>query len=186
MTDSAKALVHPPAGEGGAAWAHTIAQVLKRYGVRFLNYVPDAIGEQILRVTRDDPDFDILPLTREEEGVGLVCGQSLGGGRGVLMMPTSGLGNSLNALASLPIPYRIPVPLIIGVRGALGEFNPTQVAMGQATPAVLDALNIPHFSLEREDEVERLLDGALKLTYAVEGPVAILISTQLAGWKKEK
>jgi hypothetical protein len=31
-----------------------------------------------------------------------------------------------------------------------------------------------------------LLDGGLKLTYALEQPVAFLLSTQLAGWKDEK
>ena len=165
-------------------WAETIVDCLKQYQIRFINYVPDAIGEKILRLVRTDSAFEILPLSREEEGVGVACGQSLGGKRGILMMPTSGLGNSLNALASLPIPYRIPVPMLIGFRGALGEFNPTQVQMGQATPAVLKALNIPFFTLERDAEVRVLTEGALKLTYALESPVAILVSTQLVGWKE--
>ena len=165
-------------------WAETIVECLKQYQIRFINYVPDAIGEKILRLVRTDSAFEILPLSREEEGVGVACGQSLGGKRGILMMPTSGLGNSLNALASLPIPYRIPLPMLIGFRGALGEFNPTQVQMGQATPAVLKALNIPFFTLERDAEVRVLTEGALKLTYALESPVAILVSTQLVGWKE--
>ena len=167
-------------------WAETIAGTFKRHGIRYINYVPDAIGERILQVVRDDDAFEILPLTREEEGVGVVCGQSVGGGRGVLMMPTSGLGNSINALASLPIPYRIPVPMLIGFRGDLGEFNASQVPMGQATPDVLKALNIPYFMLTGEEEVEKLVDGALRLTYALESPVALLVTTQLAGWKQEK
>ena len=168
------------------SWAETIVGCLKQYEVRFINYVPDAIGERILNLVRDDPDFEILPLTREEEGVGVVCGQSVAGKRGLLMMPTSGLGNSINALASLSIPYRIPVPMLIGFRGELGEFNAAQVPMGQATPAILEALNIPYFILRREDEVARVTEGALKLTYAIESPVALLVSTQLSGWKGEK
>ena len=167
-------------------WAETIVACLKQYGIRYINYVPDAIGEKILQVVRDDDAFELLPLAREEEGVGVVCGQSVGGGRGVLMMPTSGLGNSINALASLPIPYRIPLPMVIGYRGALGEFNASQVPMGQATPAVLRALSIPFFMLERDDEVRKVTEGALKLTYALESPVAILVTTQLTGWKNEK
>jgi sulfopyruvate decarboxylase alpha subunit len=167
-------------------WAESIVACLKQFRIRYINYVPDAIGEKILQVARQDAAFEILPLTREEEGVGVVCGQSIGGARGVLMMPTSGLGNSINALASLPIPYRIPVPMLIGFRGALGEFNAAQVPMGQATSAILAALNIPHFALEREEEVQKLTEGALKLTYALESPVAILVTTQLAGWKNEQ
>jgi len=165
-------------------WAETIVDCLKQHRIRFINYVPDAIGEKILRLVRNDSAFEILPLSREEEGVGVTCGQAVGGARGMLMMPTSGLGNSLNALASLPIPYRIPFPMLIGYRGALGEFNATQVPMGQATPAMLKALNIPYFSLEREAEVRVVTEGALKLTYSLESPVAILVSTQLVGWKE--
>ena len=56
-------------------WAQQITQLLKAYHIRFLSYVPDAIGEQILQHARQDDFFDILPLAREEEGVGVVAGQ---------------------------------------------------------------------------------------------------------------
>ena len=74
--------------------------------------------------------------------------------------------------------------MIIGVRGELGEFNQAQVAMGQALPDILKSLNIPTFRITREDEVEQITDGALRLGYANESPVAILLTNELAGWKK--
>jgi len=125
------------------SWAQDIVDYLKIYDVRFLSYVPDSILEQILRIARHDPFFDILPLAREEEGVGVVAGQHVGGQRGAVLMPTSGVGNAINALASLAIPYHIPLPLFIGWRGDLGEFNATQVLMGQALRPILEALRIP-------------------------------------------
>ena len=163
-----------------------IVSVLKRYNVRFLNYVPDTKVEKILEAARRLGGFELLTLTREEEGIGVVCGQSIGGGRGVMLCPTAGLGNSINALASLAIPYRIPCPIIIGVRGDLGEFNPAQVGMGQATQGILDALRIPVYRITREDEVEKMTEGALRICYASEGPVAILVTNELAGWKEGK
>ncbi len=135
------------------AWADTVVAVLKKYNVRYLNYVPDSKIEKLLEAARNLGGFEPLPLTREEEGVGVVCGQSIGGARGVLLCPTAGLGNSINALASLAIAYRIPCPIIIGVRGDLGEFNPGQVPMGQSTKGILDAMRIPTYSITREDEV---------------------------------
>jgi sulfopyruvate decarboxylase alpha subunit len=167
-------------------WAQCIVEQLKAYDIRFISYVPDAIGEQILRLARQDAFFDILPLAREEEGVGVVAGQYVGGQRGALLMPTAGVGNAINALASLAIPYQIPLPLFIGFRGHLGEFNAAQVPMGQALPAIFEALRIPYFMLTRPDEIAIQVEGALKLTYTLEQPVALLISTQLAGWKDEK
>ncbi len=166
------------------AWPETIVGVLKEQRIRFINYVPDAKSERILQVARKDDFFEILPLAREEEGIGVVCGQSVGGERGVLLMATSGLGNSVNALASLAIPYKIPCPMIIGMRGDLGEFNQAQVPMGQALPGVLRALAIPTFKIMHEEEVARITEGALRTGYANESPVAILVSNELAGWKK--
>jgi sulfopyruvate decarboxylase alpha subunit len=166
------------------AWAETIVGVLRKNKVRFLNYVPDTKIEKILAAARQLGGFEALPLTREEEGIGVVCGQSLGGGRGVMLCPTAGLGNSINALASLAIAYRIPCPMIIGVRGDLGEFNPGQVAMGQSTQGILDALRIPCYRITREDEVEKMTEGALRICYASEGPVAILVTNEVAGWKE--
>jgi len=166
------------------AWADSIVGVLKKYEVRYLNYVPDTKIEQILEAARELGGFEALPLTREEEGIGVVCGQALGGGRGVMLCPTAGLGNSINALAALAITYRIPCPVIIGVRGDLGEFNPGQVAMGQATQGILDALRIPTYRITREDETEKITEGALRICYASEGPVAILVTNELAGWKE--
>ena len=166
------------------AWSEKIVGVLKDYSVRHISVVPDGKGELILQIARQDDFFEILPLAREEEGIGTVCGQAIGGSRGILMMATSGLGNCINALASLAIPYRIPCPMIIGVRGDLGEFNPAQVPMGQAQDDILASLRIPTFKIKREDEVEKLTEGALRLCYAAEGPVAILVTNEVAGWKK--
>ena len=166
------------------AWAETVVGVLKKYEVRFLNYVPDTKIEALLQAARRLGGFDALPLTREEEGIGVVCGQALAGERGVMLCPTAGLGNSINALASLAIAYRIPCPIIIGVRGDLGEFNPAQVMMGQATQDILAALRIPTYRITREDEVEKMTEGALRICYASEGPVAILVTSELAGWKE--
>lgn len=167
-------------------WAQCIIEQLKAYDIKHISYVPDAIGEQILRLARQDDFFDILPLAREEEGVGVVAGQYVGGARGAVLMPTSGVGNAINALASLAIPYQIPLPLFIGFRGDLGEFNAAQVPMGQALRPILDALRIPYFVVTRPDEVDVQVDGALKLAYSLDQPVAILLSTQLTGWKDEK
>ncbi len=168
------------------SWAQVVIEQLKAYQVRFISYVPDAIGEQILRLARQDDFFDILPLAREEEGVGVVTGQVMGGARGAVLMPTSGVGNAINGLASLAIPYQIPLPMFIGYRGELGEFNAAQVPMGQALRPIFEALNIPYFILSRPDEVAVQVAGALKLAYASDLPVALLVSTQLAGWKDEK
>jgi len=56
--------------------------------------------------------------------------------------------------------------------------------MGQATKGILDAMRIPTYSITREDEVEKMTEGALRVCYAAEAPVAILVTNELAGWKE--
>ena len=73
------------------AWPETIIAVLKKHRIRFVNYVPDAKNGKIVALAQEDPHFAMVPLTREEEGIGLVCGQAAGGTRGVMLMPTAGL-----------------------------------------------------------------------------------------------
>ena len=53
----------------------------------------------------------------------------------------------MNALGSLAIPYAIRIPLVLSMRGTLGEGNPSQVPMGRATAALLEALGIQVFQL---------------------------------------
>ena len=164
-------------------WADIVIEKLKTNRLEMVCHVPDSVLSHIISETEIDPFFTVVPLTREEEGVGILTGAYLGGKRGILLMQVSGLGNSVNALASLAISYQIPFLILISQRGELGEFNPAQVAMGHAARPVLDALDIQHFTLDR---VDTLLDGAIKTAYASRRPVALFISTEMVGWKDEK
>jgi len=78
------------------------------------------------------------------------------------MMQVSGLGNSLNGLASLAVPYQIPLPDAHQPTGELGEFNPAQIPMGQGARRMLEALGIQHYTLRRLDEVAILTMGPLR------------------------
>ena len=98
-----------------------------------------------------------------------------------MLMQSSGFGNSVNALASLCLHCRTPLPLFINLRGGPGEFNLAQVAMGRTTRPMLDLLGMVHFTLDDEYKMDRLLDGALKLCHANRQPVAICLTQMLHG-----
>ena len=57
----------------------------------------------------DDGPIRHVPVTREEEGVGIAAGAALAGGKPLLLMQNSGLGNCVNALASLTGLYELPL-----------------------------------------------------------------------------
>src|SRR5713226_1394325 len=168
------------------AWAHTILEAFRAEDVRHLVFLPDTVMGRLLALAETDDAFRLVGVHREEEAVGVLTGLFLGGQRGAMLIQNTGLGNSLNALASLAMAYKIPFPLVISLRGELGEFNPAQLVMGRAVRGCLDALRIQHFTLSREDEVPVVIDGALKTCFTAQEPLAILLSAQMTGWKNEK
>jgi sulfopyruvate decarboxylase alpha subunit len=166
------------------AWAETALACLKAHGVRTVVHVPDNVLTGLIRLAEADEELDVLSPTREEEGVGIVCGAYLGGNAGALLLQNSGLGNMGNALASLAQPYGIPFVMLISQRGDLGEFNSVQVGMGRALRPILDGLDVPHATLEREEDVEKVVSGACKLAFSTDRPVAVILSPLLTGGKQ--
>lgn len=80
----------------------------------------------------------------EGEAVAMAAGAWLVGGGGVVVMQNSGLGNAVNPIASLLIPYKIPAALVVSWRGEPGVKDAAHHGpMGAATPGVLDALGVP-------------------------------------------
>jgi hypothetical protein len=76
--------------------------------------------------------------------VGLAAGAWLGGRRPVVVMQNSGLGTSLNALASLSLMYGLPALLLVTWRGYQGKDAPEHILMGEISPGLLDLLGIPY------------------------------------------
>src|SRR3978361_2309549 len=121
------------------SWPDEVYRVLKQAGVVQVGMVPDAGHTRLIRAFEADPETRLVTLTTEEEGVAMLAGAWLGGQRGVLLLQSSGVGNCINML-SLPSICRMPLLMLVTMRGDWGEFNPWQIPMGQGTPAVLEAM----------------------------------------------
>jgi len=150
---------------------------LKRAGIDFAASVPCVNLQQLLTMVSDDSGIIHVPVTREEEGVGVCAGAWMGGRRPVLLMQNSGLGNSINALASLDFLYKIPLLMIISHRGCEGEPIVGQVPMGRLTPGLLEAMQISHFS-PAPVQAEETVAWAWSLAAAERKPVAVLLDLQ--------
>ena len=107
----------------------------------------------------DDPDMSYLSAANEGDAVAAASGAALAGRRAVAMMQNSGLGNAVSPLSSLNWVFRIPVLLIVTLRGEPGlQDEPQHELMGQITGRILDELQIPWDWFPREaDSVEGAL-----------------------------
>ena len=164
-------------------WAETIVQSLKEAEVSLIAYVPDVSIYRVTGLMENDPYFHVVSATREEEAIGIAAGAYATGRNAAVFMQSSGFGNCVNALASLCIPARTPIPMFINLRGEVGEFNMVQVPMGRATRPILDVLGIQHYTLDTDDRLDARVSGALKLCYASRQPLALCMTPLLHGGK---
>ena len=162
-------------------WGRHVADALRRNGIHTFATVPDYIISHVLEHLWADETCRVVTVTREEEGVGMLCGAFMGGKRGALLMQNSGLGNCVNALASLNGASQIPLVMVISHRGDIGEFNVAQVPMGQATELVLDALDVRYIKPHTIEELDAEIDGLIKLGFTRNLPVAIVLPNDLTG-----
>jgi sulfopyruvate decarboxylase alpha subunit len=112
--------------------------------------------------------------TREDAALGVAAGAWLGGRTPVVVMQNSGLGVSLNALASLHLLYRIPCLLLVTWRGFEGRDAPEHLIMGAVLPQLLDLFGIPHRAPDAAAAVSDV-DWAAATLRATEKPVALVV-----------
>ena len=139
-------------------WPEEIYDTLKAASVRQVGYVPDAGHKRLIELCLADKAMRAVVLSTEEEGIGLAAGAWLGGQRGALLM-------------------------LITMRGQKGEFNPWQVPMGQATPAVLEAMGVVVQEANAAEEISPAVDAAARLAFGSYQAVAVLISQAVIGIK---
>src|SRR4051812_42951187 len=175
---AAEGQVSPP-----GAWHDIVQQTLKRNEIRLVTYVPDRVLTTLIRNVHADSFFTAFPTAREEEAIGIVSGAWMAGMRGAVLMQTSGFATLANALASLAIPYQIPLIMFVSERGTLGEFNYGQSLVCRTMRPVLDSLAVEHHTATRLDEFEFIADRSIKQAIATQAPVALILSPLLTGGK---
>jgi sulfopyruvate decarboxylase alpha subunit len=164
-------------------WHGIVLQTLKRNDVNLVPYVPDRVLTPLIKNLHADPFFTTFATAREEEAVGILAGAWMAGRRGALLMQTSGFATLANVLASLAVPYQIPLIMFVSERGTLGEFNYGQALVCRTMRPVLDSLALEHHTITRLDELEFIVDRSIKQAVATQAPVALILNPLLTGGK---
>lgn len=165
-----------------ASWPQAVFRELKAADIRQVAFVPDAGHAELIRLCAADGDLRTVSLTTEEEGVAMLAGGWLGGQRGVLLLQSSGVGNCVNMLA-LNQECRIPLLMLVTMRGTWGEGNPWQVPMGQTTSAALATAGVATHDVERADDVAPTVAAACRFAFDSRRAAAVLIGQRVIGAK---
>jgi len=149
----------------------------KRFGFDFWAGVPCSFLTPFINYTIGDTELNYISSANEGDAVAAATGAALGGRRAVAMMQNSGLGNAVSPLTSLNYVFRIPILLIVTLRGEPGKPDePQHDLMGQITPALLDTMRIPwSWFPDSADEVESTLQTAVSHMDASGRPYALIM-----------
>lgn len=134
----------------------------KTMGFRTWAGVPCSFLTPFINRIIDDPEMSYISSANEGDAVATASGAAVGGQPAVAMMQNSGLGNAISPLSSLNWVFRIPILLIITLRGEAGLTDePQHELMGQITGDLLDKLQIPWAYFPRStDDVAGMLEAA--------------------------
>ena len=152
-----------------------VIEILKRNKIDVVATLPCEKISALLRFVANERTFCHVGLNREENGVGISAGVYLAGGKPVMIIQSTGLGNSINAITSLTVTYGLPLPIIASWRGVYKEKIEAQVPLGKALPNVLDALELKYTIIENPSEIGSV-EEVIQDAFENERPHIALIS----------
>lgn len=164
-----QALPHP---DGRA-----ILSALKSAGIRFVVAVPDIVtSDGLLWPIAEDPDFSLVRICKEDEGVSICAAMSYTGTRALLLMQQTGLMDSLNAIRAIGMDYRLPVCMMVGLQGKEPHLRPSrsQSYGVRIIEPVLDAMELSHRLIEEPGDVAAI-SGDIERAYRTSMPHCFLI-----------
>ena len=156
-----------------------IYEALKESGVRLISVLPETWLVHMVTLAEEDTDVTLVRLAREEEGIGMSAGAHRAGTTSAMLMQNHGLLASLNGIVSLAQLYRIPLLMLISLRGGFGEEHPWQTEGGMVTEALLETLRVPFERLQAPEHVAPRVREAKTLANAALRPVALLLCREL-------
>jgi len=124
--------------------AKSFCDAARAAGFSLYTGVPCSYVKPFINYVIDAPDLTYIGATNEGDAVAIATGAELGGKRAVVMMQNSGLGNAVSPLTSLNAVFRIPVLMIVTLRGEPGGAadEPQHELMGAITTKMLETMNV--------------------------------------------
>lgn len=168
------------ADNGPRLKAQDLMQEIKRAGIRFIVALPDrTTSENLLKPILKDPDFQVVQVCKEDEGVSICSGLFSSGHRSLLLMQYTGLLDSINALRGVAIEGKNPVCMMVGLLGKEPGVAPTQSKRYglRIVEPILDAMQIEHHLIEAPEEVDKIVP-AVEHAYETCLPVVMLIGRE--------
>lgn len=138
----------------------SVVQGLKQCGVTHVVWIPDSELGTWEPALRNDPELRLIRVTREGEAIAVAAGLLLGGKQPVAVVQCTGLFEAGDALRNVVHDLKLPLFLIIGLRGYYAH---QQKATFDTCPIfaepILRAWQIPYRLLDGTSTLDDLLQA---------------------------
>lgn len=161
----------------------TIIAAIKASGIEFIAALPDITTvEGLLKPIARDAHFRFIRVCKEDEGVGICAGLSFCDKRALLLLQSTGLLDSINALRANAVEYSLPICMMVGLIGKEVDRAPQDSAdYGvRIVEPILDAMGIARILIETDEDVP-LIEPAIARAYRESKPLAVLIGRRPEG-----
>ncbi len=155
-------------------------KILKKHKIEKLGYLPcDRLKAPVKYLSTSIPLWN---LTRESAGIGLNFGWHLGGKRGGMLIQSTGLGNLMTELITLPVLYHSPLSVFVSWRGHGAEAIEAQTILGRRIQGMLSGLDLAFSEIIDFDDIQKI-DQGLSGCYATSAVHVFLLSPML--WEND-
>ena len=120
----------------------TLFDQLKNDGYNFFTGVPDSALKPFQNSILES-NFEHVIATNEGQAVGIAFGAEIAGKKSCVYLQNSGLGNIINPITSLCMPFKVEPLLIIGHRHTLEQHR----VMGEIDEQLLQLIGYTNYKI---------------------------------------
>lgn len=176
------------------AEAGPIINELKKCGITHILGLPDNTSAALFSLLADDPDIDLITVTREGEAFAMASGLWIGGKVPAVLIQNTGLLESGDAYRGTALRMRVPLLCLITYRGynrmgdlqagtqeepVVDDYSRSDIdSAGVVTEPTLKAWALPYDFLHSDQDVGKI-SAAFEQAENESRPVAVLITENL-------
>jgi sulfopyruvate decarboxylase alpha subunit len=133
-----------------------IYKILTDKNINFLISGPSIAFANLINLIEEKQELSHIPITKEDEGIGIASGLFTGGKKSIIIMNQDGLGNLINAIKYLSHPYKIPLILIIS---PIPNLDRKEIYMKNNDLDLMDRLKIKTWRIKTNKELDDLSEA---------------------------
>ena len=154
-----------------------IYKILIDKNIKFLISGPSIAFSNLINLIEERQELSHIPVTKEDEGIGIALGIFTGGKKSIIIINEEGLGNLINAIRYLSHPYKIPLILMIS---PLPNLDRKEIHMKDNNLDLIDHFNIKTWRIKTIKDIDSLSEAIDHFDIRKES-VAIIFESFLEG-----